>query len=166
MSAPTKEHANHYSSSANEKVSVEKPCRSCTDFKTWMKLKGKSTEGKAIDEKHLSTCPLDKNELGRNTWSFLHTMAGYYPRTPSVQEKLNMTQFMQLFAQFYPCDYCAKDMRNDLKRSPPDVSSQDNFSQWLCRLHNTVNKKLGKSEFDCRQVNERWRDGWKDGSCG
>ncbi|KAM6155636.1 serine protease 33-like [Rhynchocyon petersi] len=39
------------------------------------------------------------------------------------------------------------------------------FSHWLCHLHNEVNWKLGKPEFDCSQVDERWRDGWKDGSC-
>ena len=44
MSAPSDEHANHYNSNSNEQGSEEKPCRSCTDFKTWMKLKGKSVE--------------------------------------------------------------------------------------------------------------------------
>lgn len=53
-----------------------------------------------------------------------------------------------------------------LKASPPQVNSQDELSQWLCKLHNRVNKKLGKDEFDCKKVNERWRDGWLDGSCG
>ena len=57
---------------------------------------------------------------------------------------------------FFPCS---------LKASPPDTSNQHNFSQWMCRLHNEVNVKLGKPEFDCKRVNERWRDGWKDGSC-
>ena len=52
-----------------------------------------------------------------------------------------------------------------LKTNTPDTSNQLNFSQWLCRLHNDVNKKLGKPIFDCSKVNERWRDGWKDGSC-
>lgn len=46
-----------------------------------------------------------------------------------------------------------------------DTSSRYNFSQWMCRLHNDVNRKLGKPEFDCSKVDERWRDGWKDGSC-
>lgn len=52
-----------------------------------------------------------------------------------------------------------------LKKNSPDTSNQENLSQWFCRLHNRVNKKLGKPEFDCSKVSERWRDGWKDGSC-
>lgn len=52
-----------------------------------------------------------------------------------------------------------------LKADPPQVESQHSLSQWLCKLHNRVNVKIGKPEFDCSKVNERWRDGWKDGSC-
>lgn len=46
-----------------------------------------------------------------------------------------------------------------------EASSNHDLSQWLCRLHNKVNVKIGKQEFDCDKVDERWKDGWKDGSC-
>lgn len=52
-----------------------------------------------------------------------------------------------------------------LKIDPPKVESQEALSQWLCRMHNKVNVKLGKEIFDCKKINERWRDGWLDGSC-
>lgn len=52
-----------------------------------------------------------------------------------------------------------------LKQEPIDVTSQKDFAQWLCRIHNRVNVKLGKPEFNCLKVDERWKDGWKDGSC-
>jgi FAD-linked sulfhydryl oxidase len=52
-----------------------------------------------------------------------------------------------------------------LRSDPPQTASHDDLSQWLCRLHNRVNNKLGKEQFDCSKVNERWRDGWLDGSC-
>ena len=32
-------------------------------------------------------------------------------------------------------------------------------------MHNEVNRRIGKEEFDCSKVDKRWRDGWKDGSC-
>lgn len=58
-------------------------------------------------------CPLDKDELGRNTWSFLHTMAANYPVIPSERQQDDMKEMMHLFSKFYPCDYCAKDFRKE-----------------------------------------------------
>lgn len=52
-----------------------------------------------------------------------------------------------------------------LKEEPIKTTSNHELSQWLCRLHNKVNVKVGKPTFDCSKVNERWRDGWLDGSC-
>lgn len=159
----------------------EHECRSraCFDTETWLKLYGKSRKKRQesssgvsysklqtdLSNSYHKECPLDKDELGRNTWSFLHTMAANYPQHPSEQQQKDMTEMMHLFSKFYPCDYCAKDFRKDLKKDAPDTQSQESFSQWLCRIHNKVNIKLGKPKFDCSRVNERWRDGWNDGSC-
>ena len=52
-----------------------------------------------------------------------------------------------------------------LKTQPPNVENQKGLSKWLCDMHNIVNVKLGKEVFDCNRVNERWKDGWLDGSC-
>lgn len=110
-------------------------------------------------------CPLDKEELGSQTWGFLHTMAAYYPDHPTSQQKQDMNNFFDLFSKFYPCNICAEDLQKEIKKCPPQTNSQLDLSQWLCRMHNIVNKKLGKPEFNCKFVNERWKDGWADGSC-
>lgn len=52
-----------------------------------------------------------------------------------------------------------------LKTNQPDTRSRHALSQWLCGIHNDINVRLGKPEFDCSRVDERWKDGWKDGSC-
>ena len=52
-----------------------------------------------------------------------------------------------------------------LEVDPPDVKDRVRFSRWMCGMHNDVNKRLGKRTFDCSKIDERWLDGWKDGSC-
>ena len=113
-----------------------------------------------------AACPLDKDELGAKTWGFLHTMSVYLPEDklePTQQTELS--SFIDLFSKFYPCDICAADMKKDIKEEPPNVETGSAFAQWLCRLHNKTNIKLGKPAFDCNKVFERWRDGPDDGSC-
>lgn len=52
-----------------------------------------------------------------------------------------------------------------LQTHPPQVQSRTEFTRWMCEMHNEVNERLGKELFDCSKVDQRWRDGWKDGSC-
>ena len=56
-------------------------------------------------------CPLDRQELGRSTWNFLHTMAAYYPDNPSQQQQNDMASFVKIFSKFYPCEDCASHLR-------------------------------------------------------
>lgn len=110
-------------------------------------------------------CPLDIQELGRSTWSFLHTMSAYYPKEPSFKQQHEMRQFLYYFGEFYPCKHCAGHYKVMLDEERPIVDSRESLSQWLCRRHNQVNELLGKPLFDCKKIDERWRTGPSDGSC-
>jgi FAD-linked sulfhydryl oxidase len=101
--------------------------------------------------------PPDIIELGRAGWTTLHTMAAYYPQNPSDEKKAEARQFLTLFARLFPCKICAKDFEQIINQHPPRLDSQKDFSLWLCEAHNHVNQKLGKPNFDCNKVDERWR---------
>eukprot|EP01147_Barroeca_monosierra_P010723 gene10723-2813_t len=112
-----------------------------------------------------SDCPLNRRELGRASWAFLHTLAAYFPETPSTAEQENMKQFIELYIQLYPCGYCGDTSWQDMMRNPPRLQSRQEFARWMCEMHNEVNDRLGKTIFDCSKVEERWRTGPSDGSC-
>jgi len=120
---------------------------------------------RSISDHHQGVCPPDRQELGVASWSLLHSIAAYYPDKPTPSQQADAKLFLTLFSRLYPCEECAQDLRKDLAESPPRVRNSEEFSQWMCQLHNKVNVKLGKPTFDCSKVFERWRDGWKDGSC-
>lgn len=146
-------HRNKHRRPHDEEDCQDKACSEAkTSFNSW--LKSRQPE-----------CPLNRETLGRNTWSLLHTMAAAYSLRPTSEEKEDMKEFIRLLSKLYPCSYCAKEFREDIKDLPPKLDNRKTLSLWFCQIHNRVNEKLNKPQFDCSRVDERWRTGWKDGSC-
>ena len=110
-------------------------------------------------------CPPDSTELGRSTWTFLHTMSAYYPTAPSLNQQSDMLSFIRVLSNVYPCSSCAAAFRDECRTSPPTVGSREELMQWFCERHNEVNERQGKERFDCAKVMERWRTGPADGRC-
>ncbi|BGO92806.1 hypothetical protein NBRC10512_007925 [Rhodotorula toruloides] len=90
-----------------------------------------------------------KAELGRASWKLLHTMAARFPEKPTENERDTFKSFLYLFSRLYPCGECAAEFQQLLKKHPPQTSSRGSASLYLCHLHNLVNLRLGKPEFDC-----------------
>jgi FAD-linked sulfhydryl oxidase len=103
--------------------------------------------------------------LGRSTWTLLHSIAATYPPAPTPREQSDLKSFMRLFSRLYPCWVCAEDFQQYMEKREIQAGSRAEFGNWLCEAHNEVNRKLGKPTFDCAKWEERWRTGWKDGSC-
>ncbi|TKX21637.1 mitochondrial FAD-linked sulfhydryl oxidase ERV1 [Elsinoe australis] len=155
-----------------------KPCRTCTSVKSWMQMtksadKAKTPSSAPPAQSATSVpqlpedCPPDVEQLGRSSWTLLHTIAANYPEQPTFTQQSEARQFVSLFGKLYPCWVCASDFQDWMKSGhEPRVSSRDEFGRWMCEAHNAVNEKLGKSTFDCNRWQERWRTGWKDGRCG
>ena len=112
-------------------------------------------------------CPPDVEELGRATWTFLHTTAAYFPDAPTQAQRVNMLSLLRALPVLYPCSVCAQHLGENMKTRPPDVSGRVGLSRWLCEQHNEVNERLGKERVECtvERLDERWKDGPGDGSC-
>ncbi|PIL33208.1 hypothetical protein GSI_04658 [Ganoderma sinense ZZ0214-1] len=172
-----------------------KPCKICTAFRHWKPPKqapspntspASSTQQKTTammaafasgtgfsrrqepDEPvRPADCPPDVEELGRATWTFLHTTAAYFPEKPTQAQRVNMLSLLRALPVLYPCSSCAQHLGENMKTRPPDVSGRAGLSPWLCEQHNEVNERLGKERFECtvEKLDERWKDGPSDGSC-
>jgi FAD-linked sulfhydryl oxidase len=148
----------------------KKKCRVCSEFEQWGEAATKekddtgkeNLEGVPVISKRGLICPPDSQQLGRATWTFLHTMAAFYPEKPTRDERENASGFLHAFSKLYPCSYCAKHLQEELKSNTPKVASRTEFTKWMCDLHNEVNVRLGKPVFDCERVDERWLDGPDD----
>ncbi|KAF9545018.1 hypothetical protein EC957_011515 [Mortierella hygrophila] len=103
-----------------------------------------------------------KAELGRATWKLLHTMASRYPLKPKPDERAAVKQWIYLLSRLYPCGECADHFQEMLKQHPPQTSSRASLSNWTCSVHNIVNIRLGKPEFDCSTLADVYKCGCAD----
>lgn len=109
-----------------------------------------------------SDCPLNRRELGRASWAYLHTLANFYSESPTKLEKKEMAQLLFLYIKHYPCGYCSDMSLQEMYRNPPRVNNRKELSFWMCELHNEVNHRMGKPAFDCSTAQHRWRYGYID----
>lgn len=102
-----------------------------------------------------------RENLGRSTWTLLHTIAATYPAFPTAQHKKDVLKFIYLISKIYPCGECAEHFQKLLSGLPPRANSHDDLKLWLCEAHNKVNKRLGKSQFECIKIDDYWKCGCK-----
>ncbi|TVY62312.1 Mitochondrial FAD-linked sulfhydryl oxidase ERV1, partial [Lachnellula suecica] len=121
-----------------------KPCRTCNTLKDFTSGTKRITKAPV-----LRACPPDVEELGRSSWTLLHSITATYPEKPTPSEQGNVRQFLGLFGKIYPCWVCAEDFQVFMERNKVRAESREEFGQWMCEAHNDVNRKLGKKEFDC-----------------
>jgi FAD-linked sulfhydryl oxidase len=93
-----------------------------------------------------------KEELGRASWRLLHTMAAKFPVEPTHTQRTTLRTFLYTFAKMYPCGDCARHFTMLLIDHPPVVDSRSTITQWMCMIHNLVNVRLKKPEFDCALI--------------
>ncbi|EAU91882.2 hypothetical protein CC1G_04649 [Coprinopsis cinerea okayama7 len=103
-----------------------------------------------------------KAALGRATWKLMHTMTLRYPENPTQDERDALRSYFYLTSRLYPCGECAAEFQALLKKFPPQTSSRRSASLWLCAVHNEVNKRLKKPQFDCAHLDDEYDCGCGD----
>ncbi|KAK4201682.1 ERV/ALR sulfhydryl oxidase domain-containing protein [Triangularia verruculosa] len=103
-----------------------------------------------------------KAELGRASWKLFHTMMARFPEEPTADDSTALRTYIQLFARLYPCGDCAAHFQKLLEKYPPQVSSRNNAAGWACFVHNEVNKRLKKEQFDCNNIGDFYDCGCGD----
>lgn len=81
-------------------------------------------------------------------WMTLHSISVCYPEHPSPQDKAILQRFLERFAECITCPSCKGHftrMFASYRRIHPDwAESRQNVFVMICRMHNTVNKRLDK----------------------
>ncbi|KAL6937924.1 hypothetical protein ACO0RG_004449 [Hanseniaspora osmophila] len=103
-----------------------------------------------------------KQELGRTSWKYFHTVLARFPDEPSSDERQKLDTFLHLFAELYPCGECSYHFVELLKKYPPQTSSRFVAAMWGCHVHNVVNQFLKKDEYDCSTILEDYDCGCGD----
>lgn len=97
---------------------------------------------------------------GPSLWHYLHTMSFNYPVKPTIKEKKHYRQFVMNLRNVLPCKYCRMNLRKNLKDLPlrtKDLNNRHTFSLWMYKLHEHINKMLGKkSGLTFEKVRERY----------
>ena len=101
---------------------------------------------------------------GPAMWHSLHTMSFNYPVKPSHRDKVNYRRFILNLQNVLPCKYCRENLKRNFKAHPlrmGDMKDRDSFSRYVYKLHEVVNKMLGKrsglSYCDVRERYEHFR---------
>lgn len=81
-------------------------------------------------------------------WMTLHGISLLYPDRPTANDKIQLQQFLQNFAESITCSYCERHFKamfeNYRKLHPEWANSRFDVFLFVCRAHNSVNKRLSK----------------------
>jgi hypothetical protein len=84
---------------------------------------------------------------GPPLWHSLHTISFNYPVEPSAEQKKYYYNFFTSLQHILPCKYCRDNFEKNLKILPLNdqvLKNRKNFSKWLYKIHELINKNLGK----------------------
>ncbi len=138
----------------------EEDCEACPDSKDMVARLQKKNAAAAAAPVAASGSeearPPTPEDVGRSTWTFLHSFAASYPETADDETQQHAMALLRAVGVVYPCKWCREDWSEEIAKQPPPVQDRPSLERWMCERHNDVNTKLGKPVFDCAKAHERW----------
>lgn len=99
---------------------------------------------------------------GPPLWHTLHTISFNYPVHPTPEDKQHYAEFIYSLRYTLPCGKCRANLPMNLEKCPLTLRSMRNresFSRWVYRLHEQINKMLGKkSGLSYDDVRDRYEN--------
>jgi len=97
---------------------------------------------------------------GPSLWHVLHSISFNYPIHPTDKDKKKYADFLYSLADVLPCKYCRINLPSNMKKTKFSIkvlNNRNTFSRWVYKLHEEVNKMLGKeSNLTYNEVRERY----------
>ena len=97
---------------------------------------------------------------GPSMWHYLHTMSFNYPVNPTPADKKHYRDFILSMQHVLPCRHCRVNLKRNFRAHPLKachMKNRETFSRYVYRLHEIVNKMLGKrSGLTYCKVRERY----------
>lgn len=89
-------------------------------------------------------------------WNIMHQLP-FSVKMWDQKTKEKLTLFYKVWiASTIQCRECKGHYKQWIKKQPPLVSDRTSLSQWLFRLHNDVNQRTSKPQFQWDKYNQRW----------
>lgn len=86
---------------------------------------------------------------GKHLWTSVHFIALGYPKNPTPEEVQYYYDFFTNLWKVIPCYKCSVNYKRHLQELPiePYLKTKMSLFEWTVKVHNIVNKELGKQEM-------------------
>mgnify|MGYP003980819007 FL=1 len=100
--------------------------------------------------------------FGPPSWFVLHVTSFNYPVKPTKDDKAHYKTWLLSYRYTLPCLYCRQNFVTNLKSAgfcDNVFKNRDTFSRFIYKLHNCVNKMLGKTiKISYIEVRDRYEN--------
>jgi hypothetical protein len=98
---------------------------------------------------------------GRCIWITVHVVALAFPEHPTTSDRERYRKFYLSIGDVLPCMKCRLNYKRHLSELPIDfyLADRDSLFLWTVKMHNIVNKELGKREWSIEEAKDFYMNG-------